>query len=659
MNKYPHLLSPGKLGNLELKNHIIMGPTETLYASCNGEVTRPIIDYYVRRAKGGVGLIVLHSAQGNTKIDPIDPYAGSLRMDDNAYIPMLSVLTEEVHRAGAKIAALVSPGGGAQALGFPYDKGSQGVHQVSNVGPSEKRSMVAQRPVRKLTVEEIQKSVEAYGLCAGRAKASGFDAFYIHAVGGYLASQFLTPYFNDRDDEYGGSLENRMRFLLELIASCQKHAGKDFPIIVRISIDEYMGDAGRGIEESKEIARRLEAAGVAAIDCSAGIFESMHMLIPPLYLPEGVLVPLAQTIKGVVNIPVITQGRLYDPVVAEGVLADGKADFVLLSRALVCDPDWVKKIQKDDAPSIRRCLTCNHCIGTRVFNNLPIRCAFNPEAGRESQSRSGLPKPESIKKVAIIGAGPSGLEAAYILGLRGHHVDIYEATDKLCGGQLDIAMVPPCKDVLKHIPGYFGEQLSRMENVKIHYNHPITESNMDSIHADVVLLATGAKALIPNIAGIDNLNIYTAEQVLKGDIYLSGNIAIAGGGQVGCETAHYLLENGCKVSIIEMLSAIALKEELITMLTITNILNSSGAEIYTDTKILEFKSDSVETVNVKTNESVSIPCDSIVLAFGTVPENALYEKLAEKFNVIKVGDCAKVGNVAAAIEDGYFAALEI
>ncbi len=659
MNRYPHLLSPGRIGNLELKNHIIMGPTETLYASCNGEVTRPLIDYYVRRAKGGVGLIVLHSAQGNTKIDPIDPYAGSLRMDDNAYIPMLSVLTEEVHRAGAKIAALVSPGGGAQAFGFPYDKGSQGIYQESNVGPSEKRSMVAQRPVRKLTVDEIHKSVEAYGLCAGRAKASGFDAFYIHAVGGYLVSQFLTPYFNDRDDEYGGSLENRMRFLLELIASCQKHAGKDFPIIVRISIDEYMGDAGRGIEESKEIAKRLEAAGVAAIDCSAGIFESMHMLIPPLYLPEGVLVPLAQEIKGVVNIPVITQGRLYDPDVAEGVLADGKADFVLLSRALVCDPDWVKKIQQDDAKSIRRCLTCNHCIGTRVFNNLPIRCAFNPEAGRENQSVSGLPKPESIKKIAIIGAGPSGLEAAYILGLRGHHVDIYESTDKLCGGQLDIAMVPPCKDVLKHIPGYFAEQLSRMENVNIHTNHPVTESNMDSIHADVVLLATGAKALIPNIPGIDNPNIYTAEQVLKGDISLSGNIAIAGGGQVGCETAHYLLENGCKVSIIEMMPAIALKEELITMLTITNILNSSGAEIHTDTKILEFKSNSVETVNVRTNESVSIPCDSIVLAFGTVPENALYEKLAQKFNVIKVGDCAKVGNIATAIEDGYFAALEI
>jgi len=372
-SNFSNLLAPGKIGTLNLKNHVIMGPTETLYASSDGEVTRPIIDYYVRRAKGGVGLIVLHSAQGNSKIDPIDPYPGSLRMDDNAYIPMLAQLTEEVHRAGAKIAALVSPGGGAQALGFPFDKGSQGICDVPNVGPSEKESLVARRKVRKLTIDEIHKSVEAMGLCAGRAKAAGFDAFYIHAVGGYLISEFMTPYFNDRDDEYGGSLENRMRFLLEIIASCQKYAGKDFPLVVRMSIDEYMGDAGRGIEESKKIGKMLEEAGVAAIDCSAGIFESMHMLIPPFYLPEGVLVPLAEAMKSAVNIPVITQGRLYDPELAEKILAEGKADFISLSRALICEPDWVKKVTAGDVKGIRKCITCNHCIGERVFNNL--RCA--------------------------------------------------------------------------------------------------------------------------------------------------------------------------------------------------------------------------------------------------------------------------------------------
>ncbi len=287
----------------------------------------------------------MHSAQGNTKIDPIDPYAGSIRIDDNAYLPMLSQLTEEVHRAGAKISIVVSPGGGAQALGFPYDKGSQGVCEVSNVGASEKQSMVAQRKVRKLTVDEIKIHRSLWSL-RRQSQSCRFRCFYIHAVGGYLISQFMTPYFNDRDDEYGGSLENRMRFLLELIASCQKYAGKDFPLIVRMSIDEFMGDAGRGIEESKLIGKMLEEAGVAAIDCSAGIFESMHMLIPPFYLPQGVLVPLAEAMKSAVSIPVITQGRLYEPEMAENVLAEGKADFISLSRGWICEPDWVKNIRR-------------------------------------------------------------------------------------------------------------------------------------------------------------------------------------------------------------------------------------------------------------------------------------------------------------------------
>ncbi len=657
---FPHLLSPGQIGNMQLKNHVIMGPTETLYASSDGEITRPIIDYYVRRAKGGAGLIVVHSAQGNTKIDPIDPYAGSIRIDDNAYLPMLSQLTEEVHRAGAKISIVVSPGGGAQALGFPYDKGSQGVCEVSNVGASEKQSMVAQRKVRKLTVDEIKKSIEAYGLCAGRAKAAGFDAFYIHAVGGYLISQFMTPYFNDRDDEYGGSLENRMRFLLELIASCQKYAGKDFPLIVRMSIDEFMGDAGRGIEESKLIGKMLEEAGVAAIDCSAGIFESMHMLIPPFYLPQGVLVPLAEAMKSAVSIPVITQGRLYEPEMAENVLAEGKADFISLSRGWICEPDWVKKISEGDIKGIRKCITCNHCIGARILNNLPLRCTLNAQAGRESEQSTRIVKTNAPKKVAVIGAGPAGLEAAYILGKRGHHVHIYEASGQICGGQLQTATLPPSKDVLKNIPEFYNEQLSRLPNVTLHLNCPISADNLDSVSADVVLLATGANALIPNIPGIDNENVYTAEQVLKGEVTLSGKVAVAGGGQIGGETAHFLLEKGCQVSIIEMLPAILVKEELITMLTLLNILSTAGAEILTDTKISKFNVDSVEAVNTLSGESVTVPCDAVVLAFGTTSEKSLYDVLKTKFNeVIVIGDANEVGNIQTAIHDGFFTALDI
>ncbi len=602
----------------------------------------------------------MHSAQGNTKIDPIDPYAGSLRIDDNAYIPMLSQLTEEVHRAGAKISIIVSPGGGAQSLGFPYDKGSQGVCDVSNVGPSEKQSMVAQRKVRKLTVDEIHKSVEAFGLCAGRAKVAGFDAFYIHAVGGYLISQFLTPYFNDREDEYGGSLENRMRFLLEIIASCQKHAGKDFPLIVRMSIDEFMGDAGRGIEESKQMGKMLEEAGVAAIDCSAGIFESMHMLIPPFYLPQGVLVPLAEAMKSTVNIPVITQGRLYEPQMAEDILADGKADFISLSRGWICEPDWVKKISEGDIKGLRKCITCNHCIGTRILNNLPLRCTFNPQAGRESERGARVKKTRAPKNIAIIGAGPAGLEAAYTLGKRGHIVDMYEASDKICGGQLLTASLPPAKDVLNYIPAFYAEQLSRLPNVNIHLNTPVSANNLNSISADVVLLATGANALIPNIPGIDNKNVYTAEEVLKGNADLSGKVVVAGGGQIGGETAHFLLEKGCEVSIIEMLPAILIKEELITMLTLLNILSTGGAQILTNTKISRFNEDSVEALNTQSGETLSVPCDHVVVAFGTKPENSLYQTLKTKFGDVRViGDADVVGNIQTAIHSGFFAALDI
>lgn len=655
---YSHLLSPGKIGTLQLKNRVIMGPTETLYASASGEVTRPIIDYYVRRAKGGVGLIVLQSGQANTKIDPIDPYAGSLRYDDNAYIPMLSQLTEEIHRAGAKVAALISPGGGAQAMGFSYDKGSQGIHEESNVGPSEKRSMVAQRPVRQLTVEEIKMSVESFALSAARAKTAGFDALYIHAVGGYLISEFMTPYFNNRDDEYGGSLENRMRFLLEIIEASQKYIGKDFPIVVRMSIDEYMGDQGRGVEESKLIGKMLEDAGVDAIDCSAAIYESMHMLIPPIYVPEGSLVPLAEAMKTAVNIPVITQGRLYNPDVAEAILAEDKADFVLLSRAWIADPDWLKKIAEDDVDGIRRCISCNYCI-SRILGNVPIRCAINPEAGRESENLNPDTPAAIKKKVVIIGAGPAGLEAGYILGRRGHTVDIYEETSTICGGQFAAAALPPFKNILLHIPNFYESQLARLPNVTVHLDSSIGEEEIETLEADVVILSTGGKPMIPNITGINGKNVVLAEQVLRGEVVLSGKIAIAGGGQIGCETGHYLLEKGCEVSIIEMQAGIALNEEMITHMTLSKILKDEDAEILTSTRIDQFTEVGVEATNIETNEKIHIDCDTIVLAFGTVAENSLFSKLEGKIPVVSIGDADSVGNIQTAIESGFFAALNI
>lgn len=544
-------------------------------------------------------------------------------------------------------------------MGFPYDKGTQGIKEIPNVAPGSKQSMVAQRPVRKLSKEEIKKSVEAFGLSAGRAKTAGFDALYIHAVGGYLTAQFMSPYFNDRDDEYGGSLENRMRFLLEQIEASKKQVGDDFPIIVRMSIDEFLGDAGRGVEESKKIGKMLEEAGVSAIDCSAAIFETMHMLIPPVYVPEGALVPLAEAMKSVVNIPVITQGRLHDPDLAESVLADNKADFVILARSLIADPDWVKKVAEGDSKAIRHCISCNYCVGKRVLGNLPLRCTVNQEAGRESENLNPKAATRDKKNITIIGGGPAGLEAAYVLGSKGHNVDVYEASDRLCGGQLATAWLTPDKSILKSIPDFYEEQLSRLANVNIYLNTPVKEEDIDNIEADIVFLATGGKPLIPDIPGIKGKNVYTAEEVLKEDIKLSGSVVVAGGGQTGCGAAYYLLDKGYEVSLIEMLPGIALKDELISMLSIRNILQARCSQILTNTCIDQITESGLDATNTETGEKIHISSDNVVIAFGAVSENKLYDKLTEKFPVVSIGDSDHVGDIQSAIENAFFAALEV
>lgn len=660
MTQFQHLLAPGNIGSMQLKNHVIMGPIETLYASSDGEMTQRIIEFYTRRSRGGAGLIVLHTMQANTKMDPIDPYPGSLRLDDNAYLPMLADFTERMHREGAKVACLVSAGGGAQALGYPYDKGSQGVYDIPNVGPSEKQSLVAQRKVRKLTVEEIKKSVEAMGLSAARARTAGFDAFYIHAVGGYLISQFLTPYFNDRDDEYGGSLENRARFLLEIIESCKKHAGNDFPLIVRISVDEYLGDAGRGIEESKLIGKMLEKAGVAAIDCSAGVFETAQMLIQPIYVPRGGLVPLSVAMKSAVSIPVIAQGRLSEPELAEKVLAEGQADFISTSRGWLVDPDWINKITAGDTEGLRRCIACNYCIGHRIFQNLPIRCALNPIAGREITYDEKLPLAAKPKKVIVIGAGPAGLEAAYRLGMRGHSVDIFEASDQICGGQLLMAQVPPCKDILANISRFYSAQLSRLANVTLHLNSEITEKNIRELEGDAVILATGAEAMVPCIPGIDNPNIVTAQDVLLGKCDVGKNVLIAGGGQIGTETAHYLVEKNHSVTIVEMLPEIAPNEEFITRLALISILEKAGVKMLKNHRITSFTSSGVNILEKSNDVESFIACDTVVLAFGTKPVKSLEKYLKEYFSELYViGDACGVGNIRKAVEEGFFTALRI
>ena len=659
---FERILAPGNIGAMRLRNHVIMSPTETHFTSSDGMITWPEIDYYARRARGGAALIVTHQMQGNTKLDPIDPYPRSARIDDDCYIPMLSELTEAVHVEGAKMSALISPGGGAQAMGVPYDAGSDGVRDIPNVAPGNIECPVARKKVRKLTVEEIKKTVEVYGKSCGRAKRAGFDAITIHAHCGYLIAEFLSPYFNNRDDEYGGSLENRARFLLELVASCRANVGERFPVIVRLAADEFIGDAGRCLPETVELCKMLEKAGVDALDCGAGLFMTMPLICPTVYHEKGCFTPLSAEIKKAVSIPVIVQGRLQDPEVAEQVLTDGKADFVAIGRGWIAEPDWVNKVKAGDLEGMRRCISCDHCIGDRISGNMTLRCTLNAMAGREHRFLNGYPKAEVKKNVAVIGAGPAGLEAAYRLAMRGHTVDLYDQTESLCGGsQMRSASTPPCKDNLRNIPNFYQAQFKRMDNIRLHLGKKITKENLDGIQADAVILATGAVPVVPGIPGLrENAKVVTANDVLAYGAPVSGKVVIAGGGQVGVETAHYLSEKGYDVTIVEMMPELSIDGELMTKLTLHPILEKAGVKSFVSHRILRINESSVTVLDMAEKREFDIAFDTLINALGKKPLADLEEPLRERFKeYIVIGDALSRSNICSGIEAGFFAALKI
>lgn len=653
-NKYPHLFQPGSIGKVQLKNRIIFSPCETGYATVDGEVTQKIIDYYVRRAKGGAGLLVVHSTQACAKLDPIDPFAHSLRVDDNAYIPMLSELTEAVHRAGAKIGILVSAGGGAAAMGFPYDRGLEGVQEMTNLGVGERVSLVAQRPVRVLTTDEIKKFVQVYGLAARRVMMAGFDIFYIHAIS-YLISQFMSPLYNNRKDEYG---KDRLRFLLEIVEACRKNTGPDLPLVVRMPIDEFFPGALTKDEAVKN-AKRLEEAGVSAIDCMAGVYESIHYIIPPVYLPKGCLVDLAAAVKKEVAIPVITQGRIYDAELADGIIRDGKADFIQMARALLADPDWASKVQDGRVNEIRKCIACNHCID-RILRAQTIRCSINPVVGRESVFDEAPALSSNPQKVVVVGAGPGGLEAARVAAEKGHTVTLFEKTGELGGGQLKLAAVPPCKDEYLNIVNYYESQFDNLKNIRVVLNTDATLDDIQREAPDVVILATGASPLIPAIEGIDGKNVATINDVLSGKTKVSGKVVVAGGGNAGVGLADWLSNQEMDVTVVEMLNECALDEELITRLTLLFMLGQKkNVTMLTGHTIQKITKDGVVAKD-KEGKDVTIAADYVVTSLGVVPNNPLEKQVKENFGrYYVIGDAKQPGKIKDAIAEGFFVAQDI
>ncbi|MEM2022140.1 MAG: FAD-dependent oxidoreductase [Archaeoglobaceae archaeon] len=629
------LFEPIRIGDLEIKNRIVMAAGETNYHTIDGGVTERLLEFYRERAKGGIGFAVV----GVAKVEKY--FLGGIAAYDDKYIPDLKKIADVFHEYDVKCALqLWHPG--------RYEISLDPERQP--VAPSPIPSPIfTRRTPKELSKEEILKIEEEFADAALRAKKAGFDAVELIGSAGYLISQFFSPATNKRTDEYGGSLENRTRFAVEILERIKEKCGK-FTVTIRIPGDEFI-EGGNTVKEMKRIAKILEDAGVAAIHVMAGWHESKRPLITML-VPRGGFAYLAGEIKKEVSVPVIASHRINDPLVAEKILRDGLADMVAMFRPLVADPEHPKKANEGRFNEIRTCLACNQGCMDMVMQGQPITCLVNPTAGRESEFR--YLRAERVKKVVIVGGGPAGCTAAELLAKKGHKVILFEKTDKL-GGQMNIAAKSPLAYEFAELGRYFMTVLPKL-GVEVKYRTVADASRVLAEDPDAVIISVGASPLIPNIPGVENA--VTGFDVLLGKAEVGNKVVVIGGGGVGCDVAAKLASEGKEVTIVEMLPKIAQDVGISTRWTVLMYLNEKGVRILTNTKAIGIKPNAV--IVESDGQKKEIECDTVVIAVGTKPNDGLYEELKNKVKEIyKVGDCVKPRKAIDATREAAELALRI
>ncbi|MCG0275984.1 MAG: FAD-dependent oxidoreductase [Thermosediminibacteraceae bacterium] len=647
----PNLFSEGRIGNLTVKNRIVMPPMATNLANEDGSVSQRLIDYYVARAKGGVGLIILENVQ--VDYPQGKNVACQLRIDDDKYIAGLFELAEAVHSYGTKIFMQIHHAGRQTTPGV--------IEGLQPVAPSPIPCGFLGVQPRELTLDEIEGIIQKFVNAAVRAKIAGFDGIELHGAHGYLIGQFMSPRTNKRVDQYGGSFERRMRFPLEIIRRIKEAVGDDYPISFRFSADEFI-EGGNTLEDGKQIAKMLEDAGVHVLHVTSGIYESMPTILETSRFDQGWRVYLAETIKKVVNIPVITVGVIRDPEFAEKIIASGQADFVSIGRGLIADPEWPRKAKEGRFDEIRKCISCNiGCIGGHVFYNLRLRCSINPCVGHEALY--GDIKQSSVKKkVVVVGGGPAGMQAAIVAAKRGHRVILIEKEQSL-GGQLQLAAVPPGKSKINWFNEWLKGELSRA-GVEVKTGVEADAEYIAALAPDCVIIATGSEPVKPKIRGanLENAHIFQAWDVLRGRMVCQEGekVVVVGGGLVGCETAHYLAEKGAEVVILEMLPEIAADMEPISRFDMMQIFNKIGIKMKTNVTVTEITTDSVVFVDKKGQQGYE-PAQKVVLAIGQSPVGKeLKDALEQKGIEVKVvGDAEKVGKIIDAVASGFQAGWQL
>lgn len=653
-NIFKRLLEPGAIAGLTLDNRFVMASMGTRLAGVWGEVNNMTIEWYVRRARGGVGLVTVEAAHVAAALYPVRGMVRMLRADDDCFSPGLFSLAEAVHKAGSKISIQLSVGRAA-ATGSQWMPGLGDLQGMVGMAPSSVPFPDGIVP-REMTIQEIRQTIEMFGKAAARVKNVGFDTIELHAHFHSIPGCFLSPLLNKRTDDYGGSFEKRLRFVSEIIESMRKRVGGCFPLMVKYSIDEFVA-GGRDLSDGLLIAQHLEKIGVNAIVVSQGQAGSKQVPYAPYYRPEGYMVPLAEAVKKVVKIPVIVGGRLGDPEIAEHILKEGKADFISLGRPLIADPDLPRKVIQGRVKEILPCVSDNYCF--EVFGKAEMRCALNAQAGRETDY-SEIKPAEEKKKIVVVGAGPAGMEVARVAGIRGHRVTLFEKAESLEGGQLALAAAAPKKGKFQSVSDYYGEVLKNLSNVDIKLGTKATVEAILEERPDTVILATGGKSLIPDIPGIDRDNVVTAFDLLAQKVDVHGKkVVVCGGNAVGCEVADYLAKSDNKVTIVEMLDSIGRDIEFTTKSCLLDEMEQDHIIILTGKKIVEFTSSGVKLMDERGGET-AVPMEMAVLALGVKSVNDLAADLEGRVReVYSIGDAKKPGRIHDAVSDAFFLAYHL
>lgn len=644
---YPMLFSPIKVGTQEVKNRVFMPPVSTNLAD-HGYVTDALVDHYTARAKGGVGLIITEVVT----VEPTYTYLpGDMCCYDDTFIPGWEKLAAAVHQYGAKIMPqLFHPA--YMAFNVP---GTPRLIAPSFVGPSYARE--APRPI---TIDEIHELTRQFGDAAVRMQKAGVDGVEVHAAHAHgMLGGFLSPQYNKRTDEYGGSLDARMRFLLEVIAEIRERCGKDFIIDVRISGDEYT-DGGLTLNDMIYVSRRLEKASVDMIHVSGGTTIKRGSAIPAAGTKQASHAALSREIKKHVTIPVATVGRINEAWIAEELIEDGAADICMMGRANLCDAEFCNKAAAGRAEEVRPCIGCLRCLNGIMFGK-PISCTVNPDVEHDE---AGFEPAAEKKDVLIVGAGPAGMEAAYIAARRGHHVVLVDKQDQP-GGQLRIASVPPAKQELTRVIKY---QFSRLAEAGVDVRMGV-ELTAEDIQRDFagyeVVLAYGAEPIVPGfMTGFKQ--VMTADDLLAGRAFPGKKIVIVGGGSVGCETADYLAPlvndlapSNRDVTLIEMTRALAANEGGAGRAVLVTRILDKGVHVLTEAKLTGVTEDTI-SYEKDGEEHVIEGADTLVLALGYRPNTALADALTGAgFACHVLGDSKQCGNLRDAIEAGYKAACEL